>query len=162
MKRFFQIAFVLDLIILAISYFATPYFVLNTQLAFIASLLIVFGSFYGYKKVVQKKMQHVTRDAIDEIEDRFELYDESEPIEDAKALFEEEKRKVKGFGKGLKNFARTSSGFFSPYRLLGYAFMVIAVLVLIKRGVFEPWSFLIGLSIVPASALVYSLLPEKS
>ncbi|BAF69837.1 hypothetical protein [Nitratiruptor sp. SB155-2] len=164
MKQFFRIAFIVDLTVIIASFFiGNRYFLLNSQLAFISSLLVVLGSFYGYKKMIEKRVGTVTKDIIDDIEDRFDLYDEEqESIQDAKALFEEEKAKIKGAKKGLTNFLKTANGFFSPYRLFGYLFMVIAILVLIKHSMFDAWSFLMGLGVVPVSALIMALVPAKS
>jgi len=161
-KRFFQIAFFLDLLYIGYSFFASPYFLLNSQLAFIASLLIVLGSFHGYKKVVQKRAaSRPYRDAIETIEDRFGLYEEEgSEVEqkDAKEIFEEERAKIKASRAGLRHFVQSAGGFFSPYRLGGYFVLILSVLVLVRRGLFEPWSFLAGLAIVPLAALVMAFI----
>ncbi len=158
MRNFFSIAFLLDLILVIASLSASRYFLLNTQLAFIASLLIVMSSFYGYKRVVEQKAGLGGRDIVDEIEDRFDLYSEDPSNEgkSAKEIFEEEKAKIKKMG--LRNFFKTSSGFFSPLRLLGYAFLTIVVMVLVRKGMFEVGAFLIGLAIVPLSAALAALI----
>ncbi len=161
MKGFFYIVILLDsLIILSSLFVSSPYYLLNTQLAFISSLLVVLGSFYGYKKVVQSKAGgEVHKDAIDNIEDRFDLYDE-ENTDDAKELFERMRQKSKRNG-GIKNFFTTARGFFSPYRLFGYGFLVVSVLILAKNGYLEIGSFLLGLTIVPVGAMLYALWPQK-
>ena len=160
MRGFWIIVIVLDLVVIGGSFFVhSPYFLLNTQLAFISSLLIVMGSFYGYKKVVQKRSATPGPDTIDQIEDRFGLYEEESPQE-AKELFEREKERVKKGG-ALKHFFSTSSAFFSPYRLVGYGVLALMVLWLIGRGIFEPLSFLLGLAIVPAGTMLYALFVAK-
>ena len=160
MRKIFAIAFFIDIVLIFFAIYLGKYALLNSQLAFIASLLIILGSFQGYKKVVQKK-SHLERDIIDEIEDRFELYNEEEPQQlSAKELFEEEKKKVKS-QKAMKNFILGLGGFFSMYRLLGYLFLVIAVMMLIRRSMFEPLSFLLGLAILPVSAMLYALFSRE-
>ena len=160
MRKIFAIAFFIDIVLIFFAIYLGKYALLNSQLAFIASLLIILGSFQGYKKVVQKK-SHLGRDIIDEIEDRFELYNEEENRHlSAKELFEEEKKKVKS-QKAMKNFILGLGGFFSMYRLLGYLFLVIAVMMLIRRSMFEPLSFLLGLAILPVSAMLYALFSRE-
>ena len=163
MKNFFKVAFFLDILVILGSFFVdSPYFLLNTQIAFIASLLVVLGSFWGYKNLVRKKAAHFAeRDAIDIIEDPHELYEE-ESQKSAKELFEEEKARLKAKRANVKNFIKSAPGFFSPYRLFGYLFLVLAVLVLIRKGYFEAGSFLVGLAIVPTAALLYAVLPIEN
>jgi len=159
-RGFFKVAFVVDLFVIASSFFVdSPYFLLNTQVAFISSLLVVGGSFLGYRKLVQKRAPHFQGpDVIDEMDDPFELYEDEG--KSAKEIFEEEKAKLKKAN--LKNFFASAPGFLSPYRLFGYLFLVVAVLVLIRKGYFEAGSFLIGLGIVPLSALLYTILPVEN
>ena len=161
MRGFWVIVILLDLGVIGASFFAhSPYFLLNTQLAFISSLLIVMGSFYGYKKIVQKRSATPGPDTIDQIEDRFGLYEEQKLPQEAKELFEREKERVKKGG-ALKHFLHTSGAFFSPYRLIGYGVLALMVLWLIGRGIFEPLSFLLGLAIVPVGTMLYALFVAK-
>lgn len=161
-KRFFFIAFVVDSIVILYSFFASRYFLLNSQLAFIASLLIVLGSFYGYARMVKKRAHMRGRDIIDEIEDRFELYEEPPKSNvSAKEIFEEEKAKIKAKRVGIKNFLKSSNAFFSPFRLFGYLVLVVAILFLVRHRLFEAGSFLVGLAVVPASAMLLALLPQR-
>ncbi|BCD62037.1 hypothetical protein NitYY0826_C0905 [Nitratiruptor sp. YY08-26] len=160
MNNFFIIAFFLDTLVIIFSFFSSKYFLLNSQLAFIASLLIVLGSYEGYKNVVQKKSSLHNRDIIDDIEDRFDLYSEDEEggEKSAKEIFEEEKAKLKSKRAALSNFFKTSGAFFSPLRLAGYAFLTIVILVLIRKDLFDIAGFLIGLAVVPLSAALFTLL----
>ena len=158
MRRYFQIAAILDLLLIFL-FFNDPKVLLNTQIAFISSLLVVLGSYYGYSRLVKKSAPLEDRDYIDRLEDRFDL--EGDEVSDAKELFEQEKQRIKQSG-NFKAFKQTYRGFFSPFRLVGYLFMVVAVLVLIRKGWFDTFGFLVGLAIVPASALVVALLPEDN
>ncbi|BCD67923.1 hypothetical protein [Nitratiruptor sp. YY09-18] len=163
MKNFFFVAFFLDILLIIYAFFSSPYFLLNSQLGFIAALLVIMGSFYGYKRFIQARQNSQKTDIIDTIEDRFDLYSEETHEErSAKELFEEERAKSKAKGAGLKHFLSTAPGFFSPYRLFGYLFLVVAVLVLIRKNLFEPWSFLAGLSVVPVSVILFALFASRS
>ena len=166
MKGFFKVAFVVDVVVILSSFFVdSSYYLLNTQLAFIASLLVVLGSFWGYSKMVRKKARNFTgRDAIDNIEDPHELYEEllQSDGKSAKEIFEEERAKIKANRANMKNFIKSAPAFLSPSRLFGYLFLVLSVMVLIRKGYFEAGSFLIGLAIVPLSALLYAVLPIEN
>jgi hypothetical protein len=159
-RRYFQIAAILDLILVFLL-FGDPKTLLNSQIAFISSLFVVLGSYWGYAGLVRRgELGFGYRDAIERIEDPHG-FDDEVAAQDAKALFEEEKRRVKKSG-NLKAFLSTYRGFFSPFRLIGYLFLVVAVLVLVRKGLFDPVGFLVGLAVVPAAALVTALLPERS
>jgi len=159
-RNFFKTAAFLDFLLVLYLY-SDPKALLNTQVAFISSLLIVLGSFWGYKRAVEKGVQNPAhRDYIDTVEDRFDLYGEDEVTDDAKELFESEKKRIKG-NSNLKVLAKSYRGFFSPLRLFGYLFMVVAILMLIKRSLFEPLYFLLGLAVVPLSAMVTALISKR-
>ena len=157
MRRYFQIAAIIDILLL-FWLFCDPKALLNSQIAFISSLLVVLGSYYGYSRLVKRSVPLEDRDYIDRLEDRFDL--EGEEVSNAIELFEQEKKRIKQSG-NLKVLRQTYSGFLSPFRLVGYLFMIVAVLVLIRKGWFDTVGFLIGLAVVPASAFVVALLPEE-
>jgi hypothetical protein len=160
-RTFFQIAAFVDFV-LVLAFFNDPLRLLNSQIAFIASLFVVLGSYFGYARMVKKGSPLLQeRDAIEKIEDPYDLYTENEPSDkSAKEIFEEERLKVKRSG-NLKAFVTTYKGFFSPFRLFGYLFLIISVLVLIRKGVFDPWSYLIGLGVVPVAALIFAVWPSE-
>ena len=162
MRAFFQIAAVIDLLLVVIL-FSDPLRLLNSQIAFIASLFVVLGSYYGYSRMVKKGSPLLQKqDAIDKIEDPYDLYSEDEHEgKSAKEIFEEERKRVKKSG-NLRALATTYKGFLSPFRLFGYLFLVISVLVLIKKGMFDPWGYLIGLGVVPVATLLFAIIPLKN
>ena len=70
---------------------------LNTQVAFISSLFITIGSYLGYKKNIEKRViNHQVDiddpDAIDKIDDHFDLYTEYKI--DEKELTKEEVKDI--------------------------------------------------------------------
>ncbi|WP_187648248.1 hypothetical protein [Nitrosophilus labii] len=163
MRNFFFILIVLDLLI--ILYFLTNkdyLYILNTQVALISSLIVTGGSFLGYRRVVLKraKEQNILddKDLIDKIEDPYNLYEEElkESQIDAKQIFEEEKKRLKSPKESIKNFILTSSGFLSIYRIFGYLFLVVSVLILIDKKMFDAIAYMVGLSLVPISAMVFT------
>jgi len=145
-------------------FFEKKYFyLLNTQVAMIASLFVVVGSFLGYRKVVTEKSKHYVemdnRDELDKIDDKYELFSENTYKQNlnAKEILEEEKKRFKNPKESVKNFIMTSGGFLSVYRVLAYIFLITSVLILIDKKLFNPIAYLIGLSIVPVSALLSSI-----
>lgn len=127
---FFYLA--LDFIlIISISFFGALQ-LLNSQVAMICSMAILFASFYGYKKSIENKIKS----------DDFEQMQEDEEEIDKKKL----KFSIVGF-----------QGAFKPYRLLAYLLLILAFFVLLKNNIFEPISFFVGLFIMPLGILLYGV-----
>ncbi len=158
MKNFFKIVLVVEGLLILL-FFNNPLALLNTQLAFISSLLITLGSFWGYAKVVKSK----TKAVFEEEESYFYLFEEDEDRKDleAKDIFQQEKSKLKSPKRAILNFVKTAKGFFSPYRIGGYLFLTLVVLWLIRKGYFQVGAFLLGLGVVPLSVAILALSSSK-
>jgi hypothetical protein len=130
----------------------------NTQIAFFAVSLIVIGSFIGYSNMVKSQLENgnVGEDVLKKYEDRFDLYDEEDEI-DEKKLNEYKKRKLKWYEALLFSF----KGGFNIIRILGYVALIGGFLWLRSVGIFDFLSFLFGVSIVPAVSLVYLFIASK-
>ena len=130
----------------------------NTQLAFFSTSLIVLGSFIGYSNSVRRQIENgnVGEDILKKYEDPYNMDDEEDEI-DKKKLKEFKKSKLKWYEALLFSF----KGGFNFIRILGYAFLIISFIYLNNQGIFDVYSFLFGVSIVPAVALVYSLVLKK-
>ena len=78
-KRAIKLIVVTQLIILA-TYFISFAFYINAQVAFLSSLLVIIGSSFAYRKMVNTQIESDNiedkRDILDEIEDPHELYDD--------------------------------------------------------------------------------------
>ena len=151
--------------------FQNNLWLLNTQVAFISSLLVITGSFLSYKKNIENRLSNidytktkegVDRDKIDEIDDPFDLYSDYEAVkeedltpEKIKEIINDEKSKLKK--NSVKNAIFSASGFLSLYRIVGYAILVFGFFALNNNGVFMPISFIIGLSVVPFGVLISKL-----
>ena len=56
-KKFFKLFFIVDTIVVVVCLLLQKYlWLLNIQIAFISSLIITIGSFYGYKKNIQNRV----------------------------------------------------------------------------------------------------------
>lgn len=146
-------------VLILLTYFYSNTFYANVQVAFLSSFIIMLGSFYAHRKMVNSKIETKSyegdRDALDLIDDPHELYDETPlnetPAEelDLKQIVKEEKKKIKTFS--LKSMKDGSSASFSLFRLGGYLFLVLGFIALknneaLQISVYLP-SLLIGIII---------------
>lgn len=166
-----RIFFIVDFILIAFSYFQeNPLFLLNTQIAFISSLVISLATFFSFKNNVAKRLDNLDlnennlgqRDKLDELDDPFDLYsddiinEESKELsaDEIKTILKEEKDRVK-----QNSFKNTVSGigtFVSVYRLASYAVLIIGFFYLTNNKLFFAPAYLLGLFVVPLSALLLS------
>lgn len=120
-------------------------FFINFQVAYLSSFFIILGSAYAYKKMVkiQSEIESIDekRELIDEIEDPYELYDET-PINNAsadeldlKAIVKEEKKKIKILN--IKDIKKGSRAGFSLFRLLPYLFLILGFIALKNNEVLD-------------------------
>jgi hypothetical protein len=137
--------------------------ILNTQIAFISSLLITIGSYLGYKRNIEKRVSNGQvdidqPDSIDKIDDEFDLYSEYNinenelSKEEVQEIFEDEKEKLKNQNK-FKNTLKSLGAASSVYRLAGYGGLVIGFFYLNNNSLLDPISYLIGFIIVPVATL---------
>ena len=173
-KDFAKLFLLLDFCLIIYSViFENYHWLLNAQVAFVASLIITLGAYYSYKRNINNRLSNMKdskeeyindeRDKIDEIDDPYDLYSEYKEIpkeeltpEKIKELLKEEKSKLKK--DSFKNTLFSASGFISIYRLAGYAFLIVGFLALNNNGIFIPMAFLIGLGVVPVGVLASRLI----
>ena len=129
----------------------------NTQLAFFSTALIILGSFIGYSNSVKRQLENgnVGEDILKKYEDPYNIDDEEEI--DKEKLKELKKPKLKWYEAILFSF----KGGFNFIRILGYGFLIFSFIFLVKKNIFDVYSFLFGVSIVPAIALIYSLIIKR-
>jgi len=130
----------------------------NTQFAFFSTSLIILGSFIGYSNSIKRHLENgnVGEDILKKYEDPYNLDDEEDEI-DKEKLKELKKPKLKWYEAILFSF----KGGFNFLRILGYAFLIVSFIYLVKRDIFNVYSFLFGVSIVPAIALIYIFVLKK-
>lgn len=115
----------------------------NMQVGFLSAFLIILGSSYSYRNMVNKDIAsgkyEDKRDLLDTIDDQYELYDD-EPINEAppeeldlKQIVKEEKSKIKTFS--LSSMIYGSKGGFSPFRLVPYLLLVFGFIALKNNDV---------------------------
>ncbi|MDO9266128.1 MAG: hypothetical protein Q7U00_03500 [Sulfurimonas sp.] len=137
MKKTIKIIGVVELLILSTTLISFNFFI-NLQVAFLSSFFIIAGSAYAYKKMINSgiALENIDekKDILDEIEDPYELYDET-PINetpadelDLKAIVIEEKKKIKILN--LKEIKKGSKAGISLYRLVPYLFLILGFIAL--------------------------------
>lgn len=136
-KKTIKYLLALELLFLGSSFFSFTFFI-NLQIAFLSSFMIIVGSMYAYRKMIDQKIKHEEveeqRDDFEKLLDPYELDDEipinHTPAEelDLKAIVKEEKKKIKLLN--LSDIKKGSSASLSAYRLVPYLFLIIAFIAL--------------------------------
>ena len=165
LKQFAKVFLIVDLVVVIFCLIqGEMLWLLNTQVAFFSSLLIVIGSYFGYKRNIEKRIDNSdlsnlkdTPDTYDKLDDKFDLYSEINEEEDLskekiKEIIVDEKQKLKNQS-NIKNTIKSFGGASSIYRLFGYVTLVIGFFYLNNNQLLEPVSYLIGFIIVPVATL---------
>lgn len=137
---------------------------INAEVAFFSAFFVLLGSMYSYAKLVQQRVEGYgggeERDAIEKIDDPFDLYDETETGDktadaeavDLKAVIKEEKQRLKAAG-GAGNIKKTAPAMVSLYRLVPYGILVLGFIGLKNNGLLSLWPYLVGLGLGVAGGL---------
>ncbi len=151
--------------LILLSLFMGGKWLINTQVAFICSMIIIFASFLSYKGMIEKRLEEGAIpeevDELDKIDDKFGLFGEDEDIEAKELskeefvkLYKEERKKSSGIKQTFSNLFKSGKGVFNPFRLIAYALLCVAMLFLIRNELFSAIPFLVGIGAVPISSLV--------
>ena len=157
MLKLVRILLAIDIGIVVFCYLENNFvWLLNTQIAFFTSSLIIIGSFIGYSNLVRANLENgnVGEDVLKKYEDPYNMDDEEENVE----YKPQEIKKLKWYEAFLFSF----KGGFNFIRILGYVSLIAGFIFLVKKEMFDVISFLFGISIVPAIALIYLYLQKKS
>jgi len=164
-KRILSVISVLDIFLIIFSlYKGGVLWLINSQAAFLSSLLVTSASYLSYKKRVlqkanDKEITYDERDELDKIDDRYELFEEEKEEEqkDFKEIIQEEKKRQKGFKNAFSNLKTTLPAILSPLRFFAYLFLIASFFYLNRHGELVIGAFLSGFFVVPAGVLLYSL-----
>lgn len=161
-KTAILILFGLDLIVFAISSFFAEYnFVLNSQVAFFASLLVVLGSFSSLYSKLKSGALSAYEEEKGDPGDRHKLLYDDEEEQEAEVDFKEEKRRAGRFS--LSSFVMGSKLFFSLQRVVAYVVLIASLLYLINSGLFNVWGYITGLLTLSIGMIAAQLvLSQKS
>lgn len=157
MKRTIKLFIFSEVAIFALWFYSYAFFI-NFQIAFISSVLILLGSTYSYKQLVERRVASEDRpddtDLIDKIDDPFDLYSEeisSEAVADEdvdlKAVVKEEKKRLKEEKKTFTNTAKSAPALVSIFRVVPYLFLVLGFIGLKNNELLSLVPFLVGLAV---------------
>lgn len=125
---------------------------INFEIAFLSAAAIMMGSMYSYSRLVNNRINSgetpLSQDAVDTIEDPFDLYSEQEPYDDnmeLKDVIKEEKKRIKN--QPVKNAVVGSGALVSMYRLVPYLFLVIGFIGLNNNQLLSLFPYLSGLGV---------------
>lgn len=146
-----------DVFVIFLSLFQGGDWLLNTQLAFVCSLLITLASFRSYHTFVERRV-----DAGLIPDDKFDAYYEDDKEDDDEANENEAPSVAKvGFKQSFQNLALSYKSALSLYRILSYGVLFLAVLFLIRHDTLDAIAFFVGLSVVPLSSFLSVLFVKK-
>ena len=178
-KKAIKIFFIIDFgVVLFCILSGNLNWLLNTQIAFFSSLIVTIGSYLGYEKNINNRVEsHINNDdnydEIDKMDDKYDLYSpeisEEKIVEnltnDSKnpdLLKEEIADAMKPIKQNyFNNFKSGFSGMASLYRLFGYIGLVVGFFYLNNNEYLHIYSYIFGFIIVPLSALVVSYALNK-
>ncbi|HIC45007.1 MAG TPA: hypothetical protein EYO73_12235 [Sulfurimonas sp.] len=135
------------------------YWLINFELAFVSSVLIILGSFSGYKKMISKRLEvgeGMNDGLMDKLEDPYDLYDEEKsenldieekPEEDLAKVIKEEKKRLKKDKQTIKKTIKSTPGIFSPLRFIPYAILIMSFIGLNNNHILDIVAFLVGLGV---------------
>ena len=155
MQRTIKLFVISEVAIFALWLYSYAFFI-NFQIAFLASVLILLGSTYSYKRLVDSRVASEDRpddtDLVDKLDDPFDLYSEeisSEPMAaeelDLKTVVQEEKKRLKENKQTIKNTAKSAPALVSIFRVVPYLFLVLGFIGLNNNGLLSLVPFLVGL-----------------
>lgn len=122
----------------------------NFTVAMATSMMIVVGSLYSYKNMIQRRVADVdpedNKDIIDMMDDPYDLYEEEreQEVEDIKKMIKEEKARQRA--NLVKNTTKNASAWVSAYRLVPYAFLILGFVALENNHALQLLPYLVGLS----------------
>jgi len=165
-KKSFKIFAIIDLGVIILCVLSGHIdWLINTQIAFVSSLMVTIGSYLGYKKNVENRVPDQvndddTYDEVDKMDDKYDLYSPEVPQE----MINESptKEEIKEAMKPIKqnHISNLKSGFWgmaSLYRIFGYLGLVIGFFYLNNNGYLHIYSYILGFLIVPISSLIMSI-----
>jgi len=160
-----------SLFLIVLSLFMGGLWLINTQVAFISSMIVIFASFFSYKGMIEKRLENgeipEDRDELDKIDDKFRLFEEEEfdkelSKDEFVKYYKTQRKKSSNIKQSLLNLFKSGRGIFNPFRLMAYALLCIAMLFLIKNSLFSAVPFLVGIGAIPISIIIFGFFIKSS
>ncbi len=142
---------------------------LNTQIGFISSALVLGASMFSYSQMVYSRLEGGTavptddRDEIDKMEDPYDLYGEDSPVDETlqlKEAIKEEKQRMKQNRRSAYQTLKDSKASLSILRLGAYLLLFVGFFYLSRNQLLHIPSYLIAMAL-PIVIIVGLLLTKK-
>jgi len=169
MRNSIIVLLLFDVFIGALTYFfGAEHWFINSQIGFITSSLIMFGSMLSYKGMVDARLNvgaipDDERDTLSILEDPYDLYDENQQDDTEKSLVEvvkEERANLKKNRRSLWQATKDSKASFSFYRLGAYMLLIFGFFYLNNNKILDIPIYLFSL-FLPSIILVILLMRQK-
>ena len=166
----FKLLLAIDLLLIAgsILFFDTKV-LYNTQIGFFSSTLVMLGSMFSYRRMVNKRVEHEiitvddSKDVIDKLEDPHDLNSEDiveNPDVDIVEAVKEEKKRMKENKRSLFQALKDTRGALSLYRISAYMLLIMGFLYLNRQELLHIPSYLVSLTL-PIIGIVWVLISDK-
>ncbi len=119
------------------------------ETAMFSGAMITMGSLYAYRNMIRAKVGEVEiddhKDAIDVMDDPYDLYEDERNMEiaDVKEMIKAQKKLQKQAI--IENTVKNSGAWISAYRLIPYAFFALGFITLQNNQMLQLLPYLIGL-----------------
>ena len=167
--KLLKVLFIVDILLIIISslFFDTKV-LLNLQIGFISSSLVMFASFLAYKRMINTRVEHhiitldENKDVIDKLEDPYDLYSDDENTEEENVveLVKKERKRLKESGRSLVETLKDTKATLSVYRLGAYVLLILGFLYLDRHEVLNISAYILALGLPPI-IIVIMLLREQ-
>jgi len=137
---------------------------MNTQIGFISSSLIMFASIISYRNMVKNRVDlgmviaEDNRDTIDKIEDPYDIFTEDEREDNSQKSFkdivQEEKDQLKKSKRSIWQVTKDSKAALSFYRLGAYLLLILGFFYLNNNKLLDIGSYLFSLSLPPIIVVI--------
>jgi hypothetical protein len=135
---------------------------INSQIAFVSSSLVLFASLVSYKKMVEQRValgdDGVSGDVIESMDEKYDFDDDKD--KNPEELLKEVKAEMKQDKRGVLEILKDSKTSLSLYRLLAYGVLILGFLYLNNNHLLHISSYLSSLAI-PIIIFVIILLRKK-
>jgi len=138
-------------------FFGGKVWLINTQIGFITSSLVMIASVISYKRMVDTRVEHgiVTiddsKDTIDKLEDPYDLYSEEikNDEENLQEVVKDKRDKPKQNRRSLSEVLKDTKAALSAYRLFAYATLILGFMYLNRQELLHIPSYMIALGLPP-------------
>lgn len=135
---------------------------INSQIAFVSSSLVLFASLVSYKKMVEQRValgdDGVSGDVIESMDEKYDFDDDKD--KNPEELLKKVKAEMKQDKRGVLEILKDSKTSLSLYRLLAYGVLILGFLYLNNNHLLHISSYLSSLAI-PIIVFVIILLRKK-